>query len=93
MIGDLDALQGCGLGHLSNLEGRRRHHIFSGHFSDAFLLHDLLLSSKNETTNVNFNSFSSINDLDSGSDKVMLFMFIPITYLFKDFFFRQNNCT
>ncbi|XP_077289269.1 serine/threonine-protein kinase tefu [Arctopsyche grandis] len=45
-IGDADAVQGCGSGHLSNLSERRQHYVATGNFSDAFLMHDLLLSTK-----------------------------------------------
>ncbi|XP_041988824.1 serine-protein kinase ATM [Aricia agestis] len=46
-IGELDAIDGCGIAHLTGEEEKRRHLISTGQYSDSLLVHDIALSRGN----------------------------------------------
>ncbi|XP_050361625.1 serine-protein kinase ATM [Nymphalis io] len=43
-IGEMDAIDGCGIGHLTSDQEKRKHLMNTGQFSDALVLHDIALS-------------------------------------------------
>lgn len=43
-VGEVDAIDGCGIAHLTGEEEKRNHLMSTGQYVDALLLHDIALS-------------------------------------------------
>ncbi|GBP71060.1 Serine-protein kinase ATM [Eumeta japonica] len=65
-IGEMDAIDGCGTGHLTDVEERRRHLITSRHYSDALLSHDIALSLDNTGNTYELHHGLAISLINSG---------------------------